>query len=169
MSRIRIIRRSSNPFLRLFYEDTATRRILPPPRHCSACHGGAYKSHEVSDPSRHSQTRHYTRATAVACTPSLETHGRQHMPDTTTGVVGDHATFVSPAMAGVATPWWGQSTHTLGFFVDEPHPHHPGALRTTLSEPQASPPSEPLASLPSEPRSGRGSVNRGSEHSEDPG
>ena len=91
------------------------------------------------------------------------------MPDTTTGVVGDHATFVSPAMAGVATPWWGQSTHTLGFFVDEPHPHHPGALRTTLSEPQASPPSEPLASLPSEPRSGRGSVNRGSEHSEDPG
>ena len=43
------------------------------------------------------------------------------IPDTITGVVGDHATFVSPTMAGAAAPWWGQSTHTLGFFVDEPH------------------------------------------------
>ena len=38
------------------------------------------------------------------------------------GVVGDHATLVSPAMARVAAPWWGSGEEAGGFFVDEPLP-----------------------------------------------
>ncbi len=38
------------------------------------------------------------------------------------GMVGDHATLVSPAMARAAAPWWGEPRGTDGFFVDEPLP-----------------------------------------------
>ena len=43
------------------------------------------------------------------------------------GVVGDHVTSVIPAMAGVATPWWGHRATTLGLFVDEPQGEGPDA------------------------------------------
>ena len=38
------------------------------------------------------------------------------------GMVGDHATLVSPSMARAAAPWWGEPRGTDGFFVDEPLP-----------------------------------------------
>ena len=38
------------------------------------------------------------------------------------GMVGDRATLVSPAMARAAAPWWGEPRGTDGFFVDEPLP-----------------------------------------------
>ena len=94
-----IVRRSSNPFLRLFYEDTATRRILPHQGTAPRAMAGLTKV--MRSPTSPSPPK---PDTTPARPPShAPPHWRRmvgsSMPDANTGVVGDHATTVN------SPPW----------------------------------------------------------------